>query len=66
MGIKPFGSWVSKPLVHGYQNLWIIGYQITFSQKKEDIKMDEQIKIKILKSFDHGLQKHFYKNKEGH
>jgi hypothetical protein len=26
--------------------------------------MDEQIKIKILKYFDHGLQKHFYKNKE--
>ena len=26
--------------------------------------MDEQIKIKILKSFDHGLQKHFSKNKE--
>ena len=35
-----------------------------FSQKKEDIKMDEQKKIKILKYFDHGLQKHFYKNKE--
>ena len=26
--------------------------------------MDEQIKIKILKYFDHGLQKPFYKNKE--
>jgi hypothetical protein len=26
--------------------------------------MDDQIKIKILKSFDHGLQKPFYKNKE--
>jgi hypothetical protein len=26
--------------------------------------MDDQIKIKNLKSFDHGLQKHFYKNKE--
>jgi lysyl-tRNA synthetase class II len=26
--------------------------------------MDEQIKIKILKSFDHGLQKPFSKNKE--
>ena len=25
--------------------------------------MDDQIKIKILKSFDHGLQKPFYKNK---
>ena len=25
--------------------------------------MDDQIKIKILKPFDHGLQKHFYKNK---
>jgi hypothetical protein len=33
-------------------------------QKKEDIKMDEQKKIKILKYFDHGLQKPFYKNKE--
>ena len=26
--------------------------------------MDVQIKIKILKSFDDGLQKHFSKNKE--
>ena len=26
--------------------------------------MDEQIKIKILKYFDHGLQKPFSKNKE--
>ena len=26
--------------------------------------MDVQIKIKILKSFDHGLQKPFSKNKE--
>jgi len=26
--------------------------------------MDEQNKIKNLKSFDHGLQKHFSKNKE--
>jgi outer membrane PBP1 activator LpoA protein len=42
---KPYGSRVSKP----------------FSQKKEDIKKDEQIKIKILKSFDDGLQ---YKNKK--
>ena len=33
-------------------------------KKKEDIKMDEQIKIKILKYFDHGLQKPFSKNKE--
>ena len=33
-------------------------------KKKEDIKMDEQIKIKFLKYFDHGLQKHFLKNKE--
>ena len=49
---KPFGSWVSKPfgsnpLVHGSQKI---------SQKKEDIKMDDQKKIKILKYFDHGLQ----------
>ncbi len=43
------------------KNIWIIGLQITFSQKKEDIKMDEQIKIKILKYFDHGLQKPFSK-----
>ena len=44
-----------KPLVHRVtKNL----------SKKEDIKMDEQIKIKILKSFDHGLQKPFSKNKE--
>jgi hypothetical protein len=40
-------------LVHGYQNLWFKGIKKTFSQKKEDIKMDDQIKIKILKSFDH-------------
>ena len=44
MGIKPFGS---NPLVHGSQKI---------SQKKEDIKMDDQKKIKILKYFDHGLQ----------
>ena len=37
---------------------------LSTSQKKEDKKMDEQIKIKFLKYFDHGLQKPFYKNKE--
>ena len=37
---------------------------LSTSQKKEDIKMDDQIKIKFLKYFDHGLQKPFYKNKE--
>jgi hypothetical protein len=37
------------------------GYQKNILSKKEDIKMDDQIKIKILKSFDHGLQ---YKNKK--
>jgi hypothetical protein len=51
-------------IVHGYQNLMVHGYQkniLSTSQKKEDIKKDEQIKIKILKSFDDGLQ---YKNKK--
>jgi len=60
MGIKNILiQWLQNLLVHGYQNLWI-----TFSpdlQKKEDIKMDEQKKIKILKSFDDGLQKPFSK-----
>jgi hypothetical protein len=37
---------------------------LSTSSKKEHIKKDEQKKIKILKSFVHGLQKHFYKNKE--
>jgi hypothetical protein len=51
---KPFGSRVSKPL----------DKILSTSSKKEDVKKDEQKKIKILKSFVHGLQKHFYKNKE--
>ena len=34
---------------------------LSTSSKKEDIKKDEQKKIKILKSFDDGLQKHFCK-----
>jgi len=25
MGSKTFGSWVPKPLVHGFQNLWFMG-----------------------------------------
>ena len=37
---------------------------LSTSRKKEDIKMDDQIKIKILKYFHHGLQKPFSKNKE--
>jgi hypothetical protein len=53
-------------------NIWFIeGLRPPFqtlyqkhSLKKEDIKMDEQKKIKILKYFDHGLQKPFSKNKE--
>ena len=48
----------------GIKTIWFIGYQkniLSTSQKKEDIKKDEQIKIKILKSVDDGLQ---YKNKK--
>jgi hypothetical protein len=37
---------------------------LSTSQKKEDIKMDDQIKIKILKSFDNGLQNLFLKTKK--
>jgi len=48
---KPFGSRVSKPLDD----------ILSRSSKKEDIKKDEQKKIKILKSFVNGLQKHFSK-----
>jgi hypothetical protein len=33
--MKTFGSWVSNPWIHGYQKI---------SQKKEDIKMDDQKK----------------------
>ena len=40
MGIKPFGS---NPWIHGYQTLLVHGYQ-KISQKKEDIKMDDEKK----------------------
>jgi hypothetical protein len=79
-GRKTFGSWVAKPLDNRVSKPLDnrvskpldnrvskpLDKILSTSSKKEDIKMDEQIKIKILKSFDHGLQKHFYKNKEGH
>ncbi len=67
--LKYFDHGLQKPFYKNKEErfskpFWIIGYQITFSphlKKKEDKKMDVQIKIKILKSFDHGLQKPFSK-----
>jgi hypothetical protein len=59
MGIKTFGSCVSKPLVHVYQNLWFMGYQKNILSKKRRYKNGCLNKNK--NSFDDGLQ---YKNKK--
>jgi hypothetical protein len=50
-----------------YQNHLVHGYQkniLSTSQKKEDIKKDEQIKIKILKSLIMGCKNIFIKTKK--
>jgi hypothetical protein len=47
---------LQKPFSKNKEERFIKTFLYT-TQKKENIKMDEQIKIKILKSFDHGLQK---------
>jgi len=50
MGRKNLWFMGRKPLVHGYQKPLVHGYQ-KFSQKKEDIKMDDQNKNKNSKIF---------------
>ena len=61
---KPFSKNKEERFFEKHLDNRVANNILSTFQKKEDIKMDEQIKIKILKYFDHGLQKPFYKNKE--